>query len=411
MQSETTANHFDLIVIGGGAAGYFGAIQYAERKANKRILILEKSEKVLSKVRVSGGGRCNVTHACFDPQEMTGNYPRGNKELLGPFHRFLCGDMMAWLSEHNVETKIESDGRVFPVSDNSESIIRCFENCCHDYKIKIKTGCAVQHVFFENNIWNLKTANENYSAFNILFATGSSNAAWQLLKDIGHTIIPPVPSLFTFNIQHHLLTGLQGIAIEKVYITIPETTLQSEGPLLITHWGLSGPAILKLSAWAARVLAEKNYRFNIHINFCAQDAEVIRNTFQLFRTEHGKRNIILYPLFNIPKRLWQRMAEILKTENLNYGSLNTKQTDAWVQMLCACNLPVNGKSVFKEEFVTCGGVDTKEINFTTMESKLFPGLYFAGEVLNIDAVTGGFNFQAAWTGAYIAAEAIAAKHN
>nr|MBP9548557.1 aminoacetone oxidase family FAD-binding enzyme [Chitinophagales bacterium] len=266
MQSETTANHFDLIVIGGGAAGYFGAIQYAERKANKRILILEKSEKVLSKVRVSGGGRCNVTHACFDPQEMTGNYPRGNKELLGPFHRFLCGDMMAWLSEHNVETKIESDGRVFPVSDNSESIIRCFENCCHDYKIKIKTGCAVQHVFFENNIWNLKTANENYSAFNILFATGSSNAAWQLLKDIGHTIIPPVASLFTFNIQHHLLTGLQGIAIEKVCIAIPDTTLQSEGPLLITHWGLSGPAILKLSAWAARVLAEKNYRFNIHIN-------------------------------------------------------------------------------------------------------------------------------------------------
>lgn len=407
MQNKTTSTLYDLIVIGGGAAGYFCAIQYAERTSGKRILILEKSEKVLSKVRISGGGRCNVTHACFDPQEMIANYPRGNKELLGPFHRFLCGDMMSWLADNGVETKIEDDGRVFPVSDNSESIIRCFENCCRNAGINIITGCGVQQLQTENAIWNIQTHTRLFTAHHILFATGSSPAAWQLLAQLGHTIIPPVPSLFTCNIQHHLLTDLQGIALEQVEVSIPGTALHSHGPLLITHWGLSGPAILKLSAWAARVLAEKAYRFPIQINFCGQDADTVRNTFQIFRNTHGKRNIMLYPLFNIPKRLWQRMAEVLKTADLNYGSLTAKQTDAWVQMLCACTLPVNGKSVFKEEFVTCGGVDTTEVNFTTMESKLFPGLFFAGEVLNIDAVTGGFNFQAAWTEAYIAAEAIA----
>lgn len=400
---------FDLVVIGGGAAGYFGAIQCAERNTSMRILILEKSTKLLSKVRVSGGGRCNVTHACFDPQEMITYYPRGHKELLGPFHRFLCGDMMEWLAEHGVETKIEEDGRVFPVSDSSASIIDCFEKCCRDAGIQIITSCGVNNVLAENKCWKLETTKGNFTAKNILFATGSSNAAWEQLAQLGHTIVPPVPSLFTLNIQHHLLNGLQGIALEKVLIEIPGTSLHSEGPMLITHWGLSGPAILKLSAWAARELSEKAYRFPLQINFCGHDAETVRNTYQIFRTTHGKRNIALHPLFNIPKRLWQRMAEIVKTETLNYGSLNARQTDAWIEMLCACILSVNGKSTFKEEFVTCGGVDTKEVNFTTMESKIHPGIYFAGEVLNIDAVTGGFNFQAAWTEAWIAAEAIANK--
>ncbi|MFN3940747.1 MAG: aminoacetone oxidase family FAD-binding enzyme, partial [Chitinophagales bacterium] len=261
---------FDLIVIGGGAAGFFGAIQCAERNASMRILILEKSAKVLSKVRVSGGGRCNVTHACFDPKEMITYYPRGNKELLGPFHRFLCGDMMEWLSAHGVETKIETDGRVFPVSDNSESIINCFEKCCRNAGIQISTSCGVNKLFFENSCWKLETQKGNIATKNILFATGSSTATWELIAQLGHTIIPPVPSLFTFNIQHQLLIGLQGIALEKVYIEIPGTSLHSEGQLLITHWGLSGPAVLKLSAWAARELSEKKYRFPIQVNFCAQ---------------------------------------------------------------------------------------------------------------------------------------------
>lgn len=397
----------DLLVIGGGAAGYFGAIQCAERNPNLRIMIVEKSEKVLSKVRISGGGRCNVTHACFDPEELTGYYPRGQKELLGPFHRFMTGDMMEWLSDHGVDTHIEADGRVFPETNSSETIINCFENACKQYDIKVLTGCGVVSLHPATDHWKIVTTQGEFTSHHILFTTGSSPAAWKMLSELGHSIIEPVPSLFTFNIQHHLLTGLQGIALENVQAELPGTTWKSEGPLLITHWGLSGPAILKLSSWGARDLAAKAYRFPVQINWCHTDPAEVRNQFQMLRKDYGKRQVAGHPQFGIPKRLWQRMAEVLKISELNFGDLSAIQVDQFITMLTACVLPVNGKSTFKDEFVTCGGVDTKEVNFSTMESKLQPGLYFAGEVLNIDAVTGGFNFQAAWTGAWIAAADIA----
>lgn len=397
----------DVLVVGGGAAGFFGAIQCIERNPALRVVILEKSEKVLSKVRISGGGRCNVTHACFDPEDLCSYYPRGNKELLGPFHRFMCGDMMAWLDEHGVATHIEEDGRVFPVSNQSETIIDCFESICRNNHLPIITGCGVQSLERKNNQWEVHTSRGVYVAHKVLFTTGSSPAAWKLLSNLGHNIIEPVPSLFTFNIQHHLLTGLPGIALENVEATLPGTPWRSEGPLLITHWGLSGPAVLKLSSWGARELAARNYRFPVIINWCHQDPKEIYEHFQLLRLEQGKRQVAVHPQFGLPKRLWQRMAEVLKMGDQHFGDLSAVQVDKWITMLTACELPVNGKSTFKDEFVTCGGVDTREVHFTTMESKLQPGLYFAGEVLNIDALTGGFNFQAAWTGAWIAAAAIA----
>ncbi len=398
---------YDLIVIGGGAAGYFGAIQYAEKVPKANILILERSSDVLRKVKISGGGRCNVTHACFDPAEMISNYPRGNKELLGPFHKFLCGDMMSWLSEHGVETKIEDDGRTFPTSNSSESIIDCFTNLCHQYQVITNKSCAVLSLRQKNDHWEIKTFYENYAAISILIATGSSPAAWEILKSLGHKIVSPVPSLFTFNIKSSLIKDLPGVSVPRAAVKIKGQKFNSEGPLLITHWGLSGPAILKLSAWAARVLNESNYQFEIEVNWLAKEREAVIQEIQYIRKSQGKRAILKLPLFNIPKRLWQKMINELHLAKTNFADLKSFQIDALANITCRCEFKVVGKSTFKDEFVTCGGVDTREINFKTMESKLHRNLYFAGEVINIDAVTGGFNFQAAWTTAYIAAGSIA----
>ncbi len=397
---------YDLIVIGGGAAGFFGAIRSAERNPQIKILILEKSNEVLSKVRVSGGGRCNVTHACFDPSEMVTNFPRGNKELRGPFHRFLCGDMMDWLSAHRVETKIEEDGRVFPRSDTSESIIKCFVDLCRQYQIEIKTRCGVSSIEAKEGHWNLETSVETFVCRNVLVASGSSPAIWKLCKGLGHRIIDPVPSLFTFKIKDPLIDGLAGISVPYAEVVIKGQKFHETGPLLITHWGLSGPSILKLSAWAARALHEINYQFSIQVNWTGEDRETVFQEIQRLRQIHGKRTLLNHVLYKIPKRLWQRMIHILKLDTSIFADLKSAQMDALVKMICQCEFNVTGKSTFKDEFVTCGGIDTKEINFKSMESKLLPGLYFAGEILNIDAVTGGFNFQAAWTTAYLAADAI-----
>jgi predicted Rossmann fold flavoprotein len=398
--------NYDLVVIGGGAAGFFCAIQCAERNPRMRILILEKGRDVLNKVRVSGGGRCNVTHACFDPHEMVEHYPRGRKELLGPFHRFLCGDMIQWLSDHGVETKIEEDGRVFPISDNSESIILCFLNECKKHEISINRSSAVESLAKVGHDWIINSNAENIHTNHVLIASGSSPATWKLIENLGHKIIEPVPSLFTFNILHPLLKDLAGVSLEHVNVSIKGSNISQQGPILITHWGLSGPSILKLSAWGARYFHEKNYQAVILVNWRnVEPAEVLAHI-EMMRKTNGSRRLINVPLFQVPKRLWQRMIELLQIQQLNVADLQTAQINQLVEILTACPLMVKGKSVNKEEFVTCGGVDTTEINFKTMESRLFPGLYFAGEVLNIDAVTGGFNFQAAWTEAYIAAEAI-----
>lgn len=400
---------YDLIVIGGGAAGFFCAIQCAERNPQMRVLILEKGRDVLSKVRVSGGGRCNITHACFDPREMTTYYPRGYKELLGPFHRFLCGDMIQWLADHGVETKIEQDGRVFPISDNSETIIQCFLNQCKKHEISIRTNTAVASISKADDLWIITTNAGNFRSQRVLIATGSSPSTWKMIETMGHRIIEPVPSLFSFNIVHPLLKDLSGISLENVMVNIRGSNISQNGPVIITHWGLSGPAILKLSAWGARVLHEKKYQAVILVNWINLEPSEVLTQIEILRKTQGSRNLYSTPLFEVPKRLWHRMLEVLQIDLLNVADLQTSQIKQLVEILTACPLSIKGKSTNKDEFVTCGGVDTTEVNFKTMESKLFPGLFFAGEALNIDAVTGGFNFQAAWTEAFIAAEAITAS--
>lgn len=399
---------YDLIVVGGGAAGFFCAIQSAIQNPSLKILILEKSAQVLGKVKISGGGRCNVTHACFEPKEMALNYPRGHKELLGPFHQFLCGDMMAWLEEHGVATKIEEDGRVFPISDSSQTIIDCFLKLCQQHHIKIQIKFGVTEIAQSGETWEVIGKEKSFKTKKLLIATGSSAAIWKMLQKIGYQLIDPVPSLFTFNSKNSLLKNLPGVSVPQSIVNINQTRFNETGPLLITHWGLSGPAILKLSAWAARELFEKKYQFEITVNWSGLPKEKILESLEIHRKKNGKKQVSNLPLAGLPKRLWLRMLQLCSIPNaINYASLNSKQIEKLVNIICQCIIEVNGKSTFKDEFVTAGGVGCKQINFKTMQSKLHSNLYFAGEVLNIDAVTGGYNFQAAWTTAYLAAKDIA----
>ncbi len=403
---------YDLAVIGGGAAGFFGAIQTAEKFPEAKIIILEKSNKLLSKVKISGGGRCNVTHACFDPKEMIGNYPRGQKELQGPFHQFLCGDMMEWLSNKGVETKIEEDGRVFPASNSSQSIIDCFLQECKKNSIQIKLNQGLTDFKKEGNFIELQSTENNFRSRFALFTTGSSPKMWKLLKSKGISIVPPVPSLFTFNIKHPILKDLMGLSVPNAEVKITRIKNSnghefiSHGPLLITHWGLSGPAILKLSSWAARELNTLNYNFDIVINWLEIDKQQALDLIHQSRKNEGAKKLRNNNLFQLPKRLWERILHFCKIEMKNFADLNSNEIEQLITALCDCRLPVHGKSTFKEEFVTCGGVELKEVNFKSMESKSIEGLFFAGEVLNIDAITGGFNFQAAWTEGFIAGREI-----
>lgn len=397
---------YDLAVIGGGAAGFFTAIQLAQRRPGSRIIILEKGKQVLSKVKVSGGGRCNVTHACFIPSEMVEHYPRGSKELLGPFHRFLCGDMMAWLSEQGVETKIEGDGRVFPESNSSQTIIDCFLRICRAHDIQIQTSSGVTGLRPDGDTWTVEISSEKISTRQVMLATGSTPSVWKMLGTMGYTIVDPVPSLFTFNIEHKLLEDIPGLSMPQVQVKILGTRYEASGPLLITHWGLSGPAVLKLSAWAARELHGMDYRFEIAVDWLGAGAEYIRSAIAEERQTHGNRMVKKYPLCGIPRRLWERFCYMARLRESNFASLTAQQMEALIGLISDGRFPVDGKSTFKEEFVTCGGVERKQVDFKTMESKLHPGLYLAGEVLDIDAITGGFNFQAAWTEGVIAAEAM-----
>ena len=402
---------YDLVVVGGGAAGFFGAIQVAENYPGSSILIIEKSNKFLSKVKVSGGGRCNVTHACFTPQEMIEHYPRGSKELLGPFHQFLCGDMMEWLEKKGVQTKIEEDGRVFPLSNSSQSIIDCFLNNCKKNEIEIRHQCSVKDFHKKDDLFTIELTDGNLKSRHLLWTTGSSPNAWTVLGKKGLDIIDPVPSLFTFNLQSDLLHGLMGLSVSAVRIDIDLKNLSftAQGPLLITHWGLSGPAVLKLSALAARELNQLNYVFSIRINWVLQDFKDCVNQLNQIKRENGSAKMKKLNPFQLPKRLWERMIRIWKIEEQNIADLRNVKIEEIARDLCGWELHVNGKSTFKEEFVTCGGVDLKEINFKHMESKSIPNLFLAGEVLNIDAITGGFNFQAAWTEGFIAAKTIAER--
>ncbi len=407
MKVSSLKKVYDLVIVGGGAAGFFAAIQVAEINPDLKIVILEKSSNLLSKVKISGGGRCNVTHGCFDPSELVNYYPRGNKELLGPFHRFLCGDMMSWLADHGVETKIEDDGRVFPISNSSSSIVNCFIGLSKKLGIEVITNSPVTSLDKEGNKWMIKSKKRAFEAKNILFATGSSVASWKIIELHGHAIVPPVPSLFTFNINHPALKSLEGISVPNARVKILESDFEDSGALLITHWGLSGPVVLKLSAWAARILHAKNYNFDISVNWVSKDHESAKEVIHNTRVNHGNKKVKNLALLGLPKRLWQRMVYLLKLEGVNYASLRASDIESLVDLITNTIVSVKGKSTFKDEFVTCGGVNRKEINFKTMESKLSSGIYFSGEVIDIDAVTGGFNFQAAWTTAFIAAKAIA----
>lgn len=398
---------YDIIIVGGGAAGFFTAINIVEKNPKLKVAILERGQEVLSKVRVSGGGRCNVTHACFVPNDLVKFYPRGEKELRGPFHQFCSGDTIEWFEKHGVGLKIEDDGRMFPVSNSSQTIIDCFLSATKKLGIAIVTGQSVQSIFKAETYWKVETNHDTYSCQKLIMTTGSNPKIWELLTEIGHTIVPPVPSLFTFNIKDKRIKDLMGVSA-LASVKVLDSKLSASGPLLITHWGMSGPGILRLSAWGARELADKKYQFTIQVNWLNDlTLEEAEEKLKELKLEHSKKAVSKKSPFNFPNRLWESLvlaSEIL--EETKWADLSKKQLQNLAQQLTQGVFQVNGKSTFKEEFVTAGGIDLKEINFKTMESKLHENLFFAGEILNIDAITGGFNFQNAWTGGFIIAEGI-----
>ncbi len=398
---------YDIIIIGGGAAGFFSAINIVEKNPKLKVAILERGNEVLTKVKVSGGGRCNVTHACFEPNELVKFYPRGEKELRGPFHQFCSGDTVEWFNNHGVELKIEEDGRMFPVSNSSQTIIDCFLEATQKLGIRVLTGQSVQSIFKKDNFWKIGTQNENYIAEKLILATGSNPKIWEMLQTFGHAIVNPVPSLFTFNIKDARIKELPGVSA-MVSVKVKNTKLTATGPLLITHWGMSGPAILKLSAWGARILFEKNYQFTIFVNWLNDvDTDETEKILKDLKQEHAKKAVSKKSFFDIPNRLWESLVLASNIqEETKWADLSKIQFQNLANQLTHSSFQVNGKSTFKEEFVTAGGIDLKEINFKTMESKLHQNLYFAGEIVNIDAVTGGFNFQNAWTSGFILANSI-----
>ena len=398
---------YDIVIVGGGAAGFFTAINIVEKNPSYKVAILERGKEVLTKVKVSGGGRCNVTHACFVPNDLVKYYPRGEKELRGPFHQFCSGDTIEWFEKHGVELKIEEDGRMFPVSNSSQTIIDCFTHTAKKLGIDVLTGQSVQSLFKGDNYWKIETNVANYSCEKIVLATGSNPKIWDLLSEIGHTIIPPVPSLFTFNIKDKRIKDLMGVSA-VASVKVKNSKLEASGPLLITHWGMSGPGILRLSAWGARELADRKYQFAIEVNWLNEiSLEEAEERLKELKLEHSKKAVSKKSPFEFPNRLWESLvfaSEI--SEETNWADLTKKQLQNLALQLTKGEFQVNGKSTFKEEFVTAGGIDLKEINFKTMESKIHDNLFFAGEIINVDAITGGFNFQNAWTGGFIVAEAI-----
>ncbi|WP_439128151.1 NAD(P)/FAD-dependent oxidoreductase [Polaribacter sp.] len=398
-----------IIIIGGGAAGYFTAINAKENNPDLDITILEKGKDVLQKVKISGGGRCNVTHACFEPKELVKFYPRGEKELLGPFHTFMTGDTFEWFDDRGVPLKIEEDNRVFPEANTSQAIIDCFQKAVDKLNIKVLTNSGVNSVYQQENKWIVNTKEQTFKADKVVIAAGSSKKVWELCKTLSHNIIAPVPSLFTFNINDQRILDLLGISVPNATVNIVGTKLEASGPLLITHWGLSGPAVLKLSAFGARVLADKNYQYNVAINWLSKPIDKVLNILLNLKKKEPRKTVILKsPFAEISKRLWERFvvfSNISKTQN--WADLSNLQLENLANELTKGIYNANGRTTFKDEFVTAGGLDLKEINFKNFESKKHKNLFFVGEVLNIDAVTGGFNFQNAWTGGYICAKALA----
>ena len=398
-----------IVIIGGGAAGYFTAINAKESNPYLDVTILEKGKDVLQKVKISGGGRCNVTHACFEPKELVKFYPRGEKELLGPFHQFMTGDTFEWFDDRGVPLKIEGDNRVFPEANTSQAIIDCFQKAVATLGIKVLTNHGVNSVTKKDDLWSIHTKEQVFEADQLVIAAGSSKKVWELCETLDHSVIAPVPSLFTFNINDKRLVDLLGISVPNATVTITGTKLEASGPLLITHWGMSGPAVLKLSAFGARILADKNYQYNVAVNWLSRPTDKVLNVLLNLKKKEPRKTVILKsPFTEVSRRLWERFvlfSDISKTQN--WADLNNAQLEKLANQLTKGIYNANGRTTFKEEFVTAGGVDLKEINFKRFESRKHNNLFFVGEVLNIDAVTGGFNFQNAWTGGYICAKALA----
>ncbi|WP_313808437.1 NAD(P)/FAD-dependent oxidoreductase [Flavobacterium sp.] len=400
-------SNYDILIVGGGAAGFFTAINIAENNPTLKIAILERGKEVLTKVKISGGGRCNVTHACFVPNELVKFYPRGEKELKGPFHQFCSGDTIEWFEKHGVELKIEEDGRMFPISDSSQTIIDCFLTAAKKLGIEVLIGQSVQSIFKGDAYWKVETNQQSFKCDKLVMTTGSNPKMWEMMTSLGHSIIEPVPSLFTFNIKDARIKDLMGVSA-LASVKIKDSKLKASGPLLITHWGMSGPGILRLSAWGARELADKKYQFVLQVNWLNEtDFESALDNLKELKEENAKKLVVKFCPFEFPKRLWESLliASGISAET-KWADLSKKQLSDLTNQLTNGQFQVNGKSTFKEEFVTAGGIDLKEINFKTMESKLHENLYFAGEILNIDAITGGFNFQNAWTGGFLVAKAI-----
>jgi predicted Rossmann fold flavoprotein len=405
-------NVFDLIVIGGGASGFFGAIQAAEKKPGQRILILEKSSKLLSKVRISGGGRCNVTHTCFNAVALSRHYPRGEKQLKQLFKKYQAEDVVEWFNAKGVKLKAEGDGRMFPTSDTSQTIIDCFISQATKQNIQIELNFGVAGICKEDSSFIVKSdATKQYHGKKILIAIGanSNENFYRWLTSLGHSIVKPIPSLFTFNDLKKEFKDLMGVSLPNAEVKITGTKFSNNGPILITHWGLSGPAVIKLSAWAAEYLHQINYNFKVLVNWLANMKEdELRNKLLEHKRTHGKQKVITNPLFEIPSRLWQRLCNLSEIEEDKiWSELPQKNLNKLIEYLIRTPFDIKGKTTFKEEFVTCGGIDLNDIDLETMESKKVKNLFFAGEILNIDGETGGFNFQAAWTTAYVAAQAIA----
>ncbi|MCM4166890.1 hypothetical protein KCTC52924_01745 [Arenibacter antarcticus] len=424
---------YDVLILGGGAAGFYAAIHIAESDPELKVAIMERGKEVLGKVKVSGGGRCNVTHAEFDPKELVKNYPRGEKELLGPFHSYCSGDTVAFFEERGISLKIEPDGRMFPTSNSSQTIIDCLVNETDRLGVKVFRNSSVTGITKvleddreDSAYWSIQTIRNTYRTKKLLVSTGSNPKIWGMLEAMGHTIVPPVPSLFTFNIKDDRISGIPGVSTKARINIVPGqahigrfnaalkkygiqlSDLESEGPLLITHWGMSGPGILRLSAWGALFLNELNYRFPIRVNWLPDYHEgAVLGELQKIKEIEGKKTVLRTKSFDLPKRLWVSLVKASEiTETDKWADISKTQLQNLAMQLTDSQFQVTGKSTFKEEFVTAGGIDLKEINFKTYESKLVPNLYFAGEIINVDAITGGFNFQNAWTGAYIAARGI-----
>ena len=412
-----------VAIIGAGAAGYFAAINVAEADPTAQVDLYEASRRTLTKVSISGGGRCNVTHHCFDPRELANSYPRGGKELRGAFHQWQPQDTIDWFQSRGIELKTEADGRMFPTTDDSQTIIDCLTTAAQDAGVKLHLRTSVSKI---EALQSGGTASPKASTFTLTLATGQTTTANHILiatgggqkntghtlaSSLGHTITDLAPSLFTFHIDHPLLKDLQGLSLPQVQVAYTPAKLKQSGPIVFTHWGLSGPGALKLSAWGARVFSQLDYNCELTVNwYGGAKPDVIRQLLDSAKTQNARKALISHNPFDFPRRFWERLLEYVSTSSdTQWAQLSKKAVTQLTETIANTRLQTTGKSMNKEEFVTCGGVKLKEVNFKTLESRLVPGLHFAGEVLDIDGVTGGFNFQAAWTTSKLAADAIASS--